>query len=198
MAYSECGPILVDNFLTGPDLIASLPGLFLSTIDFVLSGGTCHPVNFLKATLEGPETPPTTPDATTQQPSERPSSASEGRFVHTPPVVEPRFPRIYQAIGSLNAMDPDRGLDLTTRQDQVPECLRRAWSNKEIARELGLSEATVKVHVRQIMRKLGASNRTQIVIITSQNKAGDQRTIPIPTHARNAAQLQASEARRLG
>jgi DNA-binding NarL/FixJ family response regulator len=33
-----------------------------------------------------------------------------------------------------------------------------------IARRLGMVEATVKIHIRQMMRKLGASNRTQLAI----------------------------------
>ena len=39
-----------------------------------------------------------------------------------------------------------------------------AESNKMITRRLGMVEATVKVHIRQMMRKLGASNRTQSAI----------------------------------
>lgn len=53
---------------------------------------------------------------------------------------------------------------MTGRQHEVLELLRQGYSNKIIARELCLAEATVKVHVRQIMRKLGASNRTQAAI----------------------------------
>jgi DNA-binding NarL/FixJ family response regulator len=53
---------------------------------------------------------------------------------------------------------------LTSRQQQVAHLLRRGMSNKLIARELMMTEATVKVHVRQIMRKLGATNRTQAAL----------------------------------
>lgn len=53
---------------------------------------------------------------------------------------------------------------LTARQQQVAHLLRRGMSNKVIARELSMTEATVKVHVRQIMRKLGATNRTQAAL----------------------------------
>jgi DNA-binding NarL/FixJ family response regulator len=52
----------------------------------------------------------------------------------------------------------------TPKQEEVFEFLRQGYSNKLIARELGMSEATVKVHVRQIMRKFGAANRTQAVV----------------------------------
>jgi DNA-binding NarL/FixJ family response regulator len=55
--------------------------------------------------------------------------------------------------------------DLTPRQMQVMFCLRSGQSNKQIARQLELSEATVKVHVRQVMKRLGASNRTQAAVL---------------------------------
>jgi DNA-binding NarL/FixJ family response regulator len=55
-------------------------------------------------------------------------------------------------------------IDLTERQKAVLERLGRGDSNKGIARRLGIREGTVKVHVRQIMRKLGVANRTQVAI----------------------------------
>jgi DNA-binding NarL/FixJ family response regulator len=57
---------------------------------------------------------------------------------------------------------------LTSRQSEVLRELRKGKPNKIIAYELGMSESTVKVHVRNLMRKLGATNRTQVVF-----KAGD-------------------------
>jgi DNA-binding NarL/FixJ family response regulator len=55
-------------------------------------------------------------------------------------------------------------VSLTPRQMDVLAVLREGKSNKLIARDLSLCEATVKVHVRQIMRKLGAANRTQAAL----------------------------------
>ena len=52
---------------------------------------------------------------------------------------------------------------LTARQMMVLAQLDRGKANKLIAFELGMSESTVKVHVRNIMRKLSATNRTQAV-----------------------------------
>ena len=57
------------------------------------------------------------------------------------------------------------GHNLTARQKTVLELLGRGQSNKTIARRLGMREGTVKVHVRQIMRKFGVSNRTQVAIV---------------------------------
>lgn len=52
---------------------------------------------------------------------------------------------------------------LTSRQMVVLAHLQRGSANKIIAHELDMSESTVKVHVRNIMRKVGATNRTQAV-----------------------------------
>jgi DNA-binding NarL/FixJ family response regulator len=57
----------------------------------------------------------------------------------------------------------------TVKQEQVFKLLRQGHTNKLIARELGMSEATVKVHVRRIMQKFGATNRTQAVISAMSN-----------------------------
>ena len=53
---------------------------------------------------------------------------------------------------------------LTQREHQVLAELRQGNSNKEIARTLDISEATVKLHVRSLSKKLDARNRTDIVI----------------------------------
>ena len=53
---------------------------------------------------------------------------------------------------------------LTVKQDEVIRLLCQGETNKLIALHLGMSEATVKVHVRRIMRKLGVKNRTQVAI----------------------------------
>jgi DNA-binding NarL/FixJ family response regulator len=63
-------------------------------------------------------------------------------------------------------------INLTERQKSVLERLGRGDSNKAIARVLGIREGTVKVHVRQIMRKLGVTNRTQVAIACA-NGAGN-------------------------
>lgn len=64
---------------------------------------------------------------------------------------------------------------LTQRQDEVLQFVQSGSSNKEIARELKLSEATVKLHVRQLMKKLGASNRTQVAMLGHSLQNGERR-----------------------
>ncbi|MCJ8518603.1 DNA-binding NarL/FixJ family response regulator [Pseudorhizobium tarimense] len=50
----------------------------------------------------------------------------------------------------------------TPREIQVAEALRRGKANKIIAYEMNLCESTVKVHIRNIMKKLNVTNRTQV------------------------------------
>ncbi|WP_031248472.1 response regulator transcription factor [Mesorhizobium sp. LNHC229A00] len=50
----------------------------------------------------------------------------------------------------------------TLRQAEVAQALRRGKANKIIAFELNLRESTVKVHIRNIMKKLKATNRTEV------------------------------------
>jgi DNA-binding NarL/FixJ family response regulator len=61
------------------------------------------------------------------------------------------------------SLEPTDGLtvNLTPRQRAVFDCLRQGKPNKVIAHELGMCESTVKVHVRNVLSKLGATNRTQ-------------------------------------
>ena len=70
-----------------------------------------------------------------------------------------------------SAAEPQRVATVTchfsSRQLQIIECLHRGIPNKCIAYELAMSQGTVKVHIRNIMKKLGAQNRTQVVIMTS-------------------------------
>ena len=54
--------------------------------------------------------------------------------------------------------------DLTPRQLAVLHRLLRGAPNKTIARELGLTEGTVKIHIAAILRALHARNRTEAVI----------------------------------
>lgn len=57
---------------------------------------------------------------------------------------------------------------LTAKQMAVIEAIRKGKANKTIAYELNMCESTVKVHVRNIMKKLHAKNRTQVAYIANQ------------------------------
>lgn len=57
-----------------------------------------------------------------------------------------------------------RVAQLTQQQYKVLYYLTEGWLNKQIAYDLHISEATVKAHITAIFRKLGVTNRTQVVI----------------------------------
>ena len=62
----------------------------------------------------------------------------------------------------------------TARQAAVVEALRRGKANKIIAYELNMRESTVKVHVRNIMKKLHATNRTEVAYLASRLLNGEE------------------------
>lgn len=66
------------------------------------------------------------------------------------------------------ALKPESSDLLTTRESTVVNALRRGKANKVIAYELNMCESTVKVHVRNIMKKLGARNRTEVAFIANE------------------------------
>jgi DNA-binding NarL/FixJ family response regulator len=68
---------------------------------------------------------------------------------------------------------------LTDRQQDVLERLRQGESNKLIGRQLKLRESTVKVHIRHILRKLGATNRTQAALCAVQLDPSRNKNEPI-------------------
>ncbi|QBE66379.1 response regulator transcription factor [Pseudoduganella lutea] len=56
---------------------------------------------------------------------------------------------------------------LTSRELQVLRSLGKGLCNKSIARALGIAEVTVKIHLGNLMMKLGASTRTQAIVIAN-------------------------------
>ena len=61
---------------------------------------------------------------------------------------------------------------LTPREKQVLVALCRGCTNKEIARDMGLSEPTIKLHVKTLYRRLGVSNRTQAAMVAQAKGLG--------------------------
>lgn len=60
------------------------------------------------------------------------------------------------------------GKKLTNRQQQVLGYIAQGMSNKQIAYEMGVSEATVKLHINALLRSVGATNRTQALIMAQK------------------------------
>jgi two-component system nitrate/nitrite response regulator NarL len=74
-------------------------------------------------------------------------------------VASMRAPKVAPVPAPAAAADP-----LTTRERDIMRELSHGASNKEIARSLMLAESTVKIHVRNILRKLNLTSRVQVAI----------------------------------
>jgi two-component system, NarL family, nitrate/nitrite response regulator NarL len=61
---------------------------------------------------------------------------------------------------------------LTARELDVLKALTRGLSNKEVGRELGLAEVTIKLHLRSIFRKMGARSRSDAAVIATKAHVG--------------------------
>lgn len=98
--------------------------------------------------------------------------AAGGTFVPAEPLLAALArdtPATRRELGATLAAASERhAKGFTPRQRAVLQLLRLGRSNKEIARELDMGETTVRVHVRHVLRKLGATNRTQAALLWEQ------------------------------
>lgn len=84
------------------------------------------------------------------------SRTSAGQGLHAPP---PERASTQRRAGNGNLSK------LTLRQRDVLRLMAEGFSNKEIARELDIAEATTKIHAAAIMRELGVRNRTEAALV---------------------------------
>lgn len=80
------------------------------------------------------------------------------------PDLAPVLAKVVQGDGLL----PDEASpfdDLTPRESEILSLLAEGQSNKVIARNLGISDGTVKLHVKAILRKLGVHSRVEAAVI---------------------------------
>lgn len=66
--------------------------------------------------------------------------------------------------------EPKASSPLSPRESAVLEKLRGGGSNKDIANDLGICEATVKVHLRTCFQKIGVKNRTQAAVWAAERR----------------------------
>jgi DNA-binding NarL/FixJ family response regulator len=148
------------------------PDLALQALSFVLHGGTYFPPTAILASQAFSAPAPIEyrqPDLPQEQLLPGPEQQTQA------PPLGPED-GLYEQLGTpfddkAAGVPRDRGFngarhtpEFTERQYAVLVCLCQGDPNKVIGRKLGMTETTVKVHVREIMRKLGLSNRTQVAI----------------------------------
>ena len=126
----------------------SSPEAMIQSLDIVARGGICLPATALAAhaaRLPQPQAPGQT--ATAPAPSAATARSGSGAELTE---IGAAFPH------------------LTTRHVQVLGHIVRGLSNKEIARELGIADGTVKQHANAIFRELGLQNRTEAVYLLAK------------------------------
>jgi DNA-binding NarL/FixJ family response regulator len=132
--------------------------VMLKAIELVLSGGAYVPMEALS--LLG------TRDAQATATAGAPAGPDTSVAVATPPAPE-RLPQTLQP-HQQHLLE-----NLSPRQQDIMRLVHRGWTNKMIARELGVAEGTIKVHLSVIFRALGVHNRSMaIAVINGWLEAG--------------------------
>jgi len=111
------------------------PRLVIGAIRIVLGGGTFYPADMLVRAY---------------------------RLIGAEVAQAPRLARLARAFGDDG--EPEHQGQWPPRQLEVLCLLAQGKANRQIAESLAIEEGTVKVHLREIMRKLGVANRTQAAL----------------------------------
>jgi DNA-binding NarL/FixJ family response regulator len=149
----------------------SAPDLVLRALSFVLEGGTYFPRSAVAlAPFSG------------GAPLRAVREASSAEFLATGGGALPT--------SDAGQSSPNLHLSkFSRRQKAILDGLCRGEPNKIIGRALNLPESTVKVHVREIMRKLSVSNRTQVAVVVS--RMGGRSPGPLGEDAQSGEPLNA-------
>ena len=130
------------------------PDLALQALSFLLRGGTYFPPAAIMAC----------------RPDGKPAHSGCARSASEETAADDDLEHLIEPPGSNNEIKTAfPHPSMTDRQRAVLLCLCQGDPNKVIGRKLGMTETTVKVHVREIMRKLGVINRTQVAIAVGRN-----------------------------
>lgn len=154
--------IVVDVQSLGPDVLAALEETYPDT-PFVFIGG--------EPAVDGPGLGPTpvaylAPDVDSTTLAAAIRGVAAGLTVIEPALIGAATLRSQSRVGP--EATAVAGEPLTARERQVLELVAAGLPNKTIARQLGISEHTVKFHVGSVLAKLGASSRTEAVMIATR------------------------------
>ncbi|HEX7935425.1 MAG TPA: response regulator transcription factor [Paraburkholderia sp.] len=140
--------------------------VMMKAIELVLSGGAYVPMEALSL-LGSRDTPSTESGA--------PGVVAGGSAAGAT-TAGPSSATLVEPVAQLQALQPHQQHlleNLSPRQQEIMRLVHRGWTNKMIARELGVAEGTVKVHLSVIFRALGVHNRsTAIAVINGWLEAG--------------------------
>ena len=156
---------LVTTFRAGADgyvLKTISPEALMKSLDLLMLGEMVLPSSSLSTALAngGVEIDPPSEIRAAPTPV-----AAEAMLVPTV-VQQSKISEACDAVPASERDPPERALPLTLtdRETAILACLTEGQSNKRIARKFGVAEATVKVHIKAILRKIRAKNRTQAAI----------------------------------
>jgi DNA-binding NarL/FixJ family response regulator len=90
---------------------------------------------------------------------------AEGEALLSPSITRRVISEFVKGAGPKPQAQFPRLQDLTARELEVMKSIARGQSNAEIAKELFVSETTVKTHVARILMKLGLRDRVQVVVL---------------------------------
>lgn len=93
-------------------------------------------------------------------------AVANGRAICPPELSLPLFRAFSRQWTAMPNARVKLELGLTRRQQQLIPLIAQGLTNKEIAAQLNISEGTIKNHVHEILRRVGASDRLQVVDIT--------------------------------
>ncbi len=164
--------VLLDNHLPGVNGVDALPALrdaaphariLMLTVSedeqdlaAALRGGAC---GYLLKTMEG--------EALVQAIAR----AMQGESVVAQEMTGKLFAAFRDASGASTseaaAAVPSPLASLSPREHEILRGIARGASNKEIGRELGIAETTVKIHVQHVLRKLDVASRVQAAVIAT-------------------------------
>ncbi|CAB3799071.1 response regulator transcription factor [Paraburkholderia fynbosensis] len=137
--------------------------VMLKAIELVLSGGAYVPMEALSL-LGSRDAQGAVAGAGSAAQSAAQAASGQGGAALTEPITQ---------VPALQPHQQHLLENLSPRQQDIMRLVHRGWTNKMIARDLGVAEGTVKVHLSVIFRALGVHNRsTAIAVINGWLEAG--------------------------